>query len=814
MNHQTIRIFSSFASILMTVVTFFYLGCAQIGIPPGAEDLTDKEPPRLEKAYAPDQYHVRLEFDEPMDIASGRDESLYRIVTDEGMILPVRDVIPAETVDALVLVTERQEKGVKYYVTVRNIRDAEGGNPIGRHNHKSFKGSGNADEKAPVVIGTYPPDGAEAIGLYPIITVIFNDVIAADSFAEDTIVLTDDLGREIPGEIEVKSHSVNYIPGERLDFSTRYSFIVHDVCTDIAGNILYRERSFAFTTIVDTEEVTLSGKVSPKGVGIEAGGCEVFLLMTPNPEAEDVFVASYVRADEEGKFKLRGIAPNGENVPVYYVSVRKDNDGDGTFEWTGITDADGDGLADSLAEMKRGDRLSGTIVYLEAADKVGPVTEGLLFAPNPTNGQRGGYIYARFEDDSANIVAGEAFLDYRGSDGTGLAMNALNGDWGTSPEIAAERYITDLREFKAHSTGEHLLYVHARDAKGNWGDFAEYRFDVTSKKKPSYSISGMIDFDLEPAEGAVVSAWPAASPYPAAVTRTDKKGRFELDGLSAGEYRVEVFGDSDGDSLKGPNEPSAVTRTAIKLSSYDYTGLDLILAYAPNISDANARLQNYSAGEGRAELLVTAVITDRDSDVSRVWVVLPTGDEVELSDDGADADVVAGDGIYTYGVEYENDAVPSEMFGEVTVSAEDSFGNVARAGAVGYPGLGISGLPDLTGIDAEQEGNGIRISWGGIEGAEGGYVVFIVPYDRFERFTEPGTAEVWSNYRNPLYTSEVLVQYKSIEDWWAYPTGAVCHIVVAAAAGDGTTFRASDKSLTIVTIRKEDIETALPGAGE
>jgi hypothetical protein len=100
-----------FTLALFFAVAFICLGCAQIGFPPGSEDLTDDRPPALAKAEATDQYHVVLEFDEPMDIGSGRDENLYEITGEAGTTLAVRDVIPSDTVDSLVLVTDKQKKG-------------------------------------------------------------------------------------------------------------------------------------------------------------------------------------------------------------------------------------------------------------------------------------------------------------------------------------------------------------------------------------------------------------------------------------------------------------------------------------------------------------------------------------------------------------------------------------------------------------------------------------------------------------------------------------------------------------------------------
>jgi hypothetical protein len=182
-------------------------------------------------------------------------------------------------------------------------------------------------------------------------------------------------------------------------------------------------------------------------------------------------------------------------------------------------------------------------------------------------------------------------------------------------------------------------------------------------------------------------------------------------------------------------------------------------------------------------------------DLERIWATLPDGEEVELADDGVPPDAAGGDGVFTFSREYRGDELVRLTGGDVTVWAEDRRGNRVEVTAAESPGLAVRKLeppPELvldTGVDA------LEVSWDPVEDVAGGYVVFVVPADRLDRFKAPGTGEVYSNFQNPVYGTTLSIPYGAIEDWWAYPAKSRFVVFLVASAGDGASYRTSDKAL-------------------
>jgi len=103
--------------------------------------------------------------------------------------------------------------------------------------------------------------------------------------------------------------------------------------------------------------------------------------------------------------------------------------------------------------------------------------------PNPTNGTfgvqggSGGAFYQRIDANASdpsssgvnsNIVAAEYFIDTIGPNGTGGAMLPVSGKFDSPTE--AIYALADLYGIHALPQGVHTIYVHAKDAAGNWGD--------------------------------------------------------------------------------------------------------------------------------------------------------------------------------------------------------------------------------------------------------------------------------------------------------------------------------------------------------
>jgi FtsP/CotA-like multicopper oxidase with cupredoxin domain len=116
-------------------------------------------------------------------------------------------------------------------------------------------------------------------------------------------------------------------------------------------------------------------------------------------------------------------------------------------------------------------------INLMVGDTVAPTTSNIVANPNPTNGLLGYNtsvpavrVFADFSDAASggsNIVAAEGFIDTIGVTGTGFVFIATDGGFN-SPSESGYGDIP-LASVRALSDGNHTIYVHAKDASGNWG---------------------------------------------------------------------------------------------------------------------------------------------------------------------------------------------------------------------------------------------------------------------------------------------------------------------------------------------------------
>jgi hypothetical protein len=124
-----------------------------------------------------------------------------------------------------------------------------------------------------------------------------------------------------------------------------------------------------------------------------------------------------------------------------------------------------------------GPMVSATIVI----DRAGPATTGLTLNPNPSNGT-GTIALGGSASDVAtgnnNVTAAEYFLGGTGADGTGtnVSLNKLASTVSLSATIPGQ----------ASST---VVWVHARDALGNWGAFASIALTVDAAGPATSSLS-------------------------------------------------------------------------------------------------------------------------------------------------------------------------------------------------------------------------------------------------------------------------------------------------------------------------------------
>jgi hypothetical protein len=121
----------------------------------------------------------------------------------------------------------------------------------------------------------------------------------------------------------------------------------------------------------------------------------------------------------------------------------------------------------------------GTTTIDLRVDKTAPTTSAVSAAPNPNNGTlpiNPGTLAVRVSATltdplsggiQSNISAAEGFIDTVGADGTGFVFAANDGAFDSSSETASGDI--PLATIVQLSDGNHTLYVHAKDAAGNWG---------------------------------------------------------------------------------------------------------------------------------------------------------------------------------------------------------------------------------------------------------------------------------------------------------------------------------------------------------
>jgi hypothetical protein len=162
-------------------------------------------------------------------------------------------------------------------------------------------------------------------------------------------------------------------------------------------------------------------------------------------------------------------------------------------------------------------------------DKTSPDTSNIAALPNPTNGLVGinsstpaVRVTASFSDAMSNVAAAEGFIDTAGANGTGFPFIATDGVFNSLSENGyADIPLTTIRTL---SDGSHTIYVHSKDAAGNWGTTSTMTLTVD---KTAPVINGV---SLAPSTIAVGAASVTLS-----VTVTDGTGV----GVSSGQYWID-----------------------------------------------------------------------------------------------------------------------------------------------------------------------------------------------------------------------------------------------------------------------------------
>ncbi|MEW5829843.1 MAG: multicopper oxidase domain-containing protein [Chloroflexota bacterium] len=116
-------------------------------------------------------------------------------------------------------------------------------------------------------------------------------------------------------------------------------------------------------------------------------------------------------------------------------------------------------------------------------DTTGPATSGMTTTPSGLqNGSAQVRVDATITDTNVKVATAELFVDTIGADGTGLAMMSLDGTFNQLSE-AVYAFIPQS-QINALSDGSHTVFVHGKDAAGNWGAFSSLALEV-DKTRPA-----------------------------------------------------------------------------------------------------------------------------------------------------------------------------------------------------------------------------------------------------------------------------------------------------------------------------------------
>ncbi|MCB0144447.1 MAG: hypothetical protein KDE50_31480, partial [Caldilineaceae bacterium] len=213
--------------------------------------------------------------------------------------------------------------------------------------------------------------------------------------------------------------------------------------------------------------------------GSNIDAAEYFIGADPGPGAATAMTVNIVAPTASLDTVIAAATVNGLSEGVYVVSVRSH-------------DAAGNWGAPATINL--------------IVDKTGPATSGVTAAPNPNNGQLPFdstnpvvRVTAAFADTTANISAAEGFIDTQGANGSGFIFTASDGAFNSLTENG---YVDiPLTTIVQLSAGNHTIYVHAKDAAGNWGAAASYTL-VIDKTAPT--VVSITTLNANPTSAATV----------------------------------------------------------------------------------------------------------------------------------------------------------------------------------------------------------------------------------------------------------------------------------------------------------------------
>ncbi len=153
------------------------------------------------------------------------------------------------------------------------------------------------------------------------------------------------------------------------------------------------------------------------------------------------------------------------------------------------------------------------VISTTVADTTGPITSGVTVAPSPTNAAPSvAFTISDATTGGNNVTAAEYYLDVTGANGSGTAIGAVFGTITVTGSFT-------VSGFAGLSEGSHTVFVHGKDAAGNWGGFTSAAFvkdtvapavsNVTSSTADgTYGVGAVISIQVTFSEAVTVTGTP------------------------------------------------------------------------------------------------------------------------------------------------------------------------------------------------------------------------------------------------------------------------------------------------------------------
>jgi len=196
-------------------------------------------------------------------------------------------------------------------------------------------------------------------------------------------------------------------------------------------------------------------------------------------------------------------------------------------------------------------------INLIVTDTTPPVTSAVSAAPNPNNGAnplnttvQAVRVSASFSDAAtggSNIATAEGFIDTVGTTGTGFVFVATDGSFNSPSETGYAD--VPLVVINALTSGNHTIYVHAKDAAGNWGAAATVTLVI--ERQP-------------PVASAVTLTPPASNNTAVIVSAAANDTATGNSNIAGGEYFIDTAGAAGTGAVMSP--AAAAPSTTISAS--------------------------------------------------------------------------------------------------------------------------------------------------------------------------------------------------------------------------------------------------------